>query len=335
MTRHLYLSTILLIANCAPTSLFADTRNNGGDVVVCRDSATSKFHGSYLLDYIVGAANSPGGESELIDDSSEVSTFFTINFPELGAELSQFIADAENQIGQAPNWSARYIWREARLGLNDLKDEVLVMPLPENCYESNGPDRFARLYQVVVRQEMPDARSVVMNYSPDIYSKIADNGMQRSFLLIHEWLWNHADNADVVRNINWYLHSKKIQTQTRSDIAYTLANMGFRFSNTNVPGRTVTAKITYTGTPEPNGKPRFEVPEFIYLGSESTEILFLNYGATRFRLRFLDSGQDLCVFQGECLISLSKFSRFPATLLIERYILNDPVWDSKILTLVR
>lgn len=332
--KHLPLA--ILIATISHHGIAGDTRHNGGDLVTCRAIEGAKIHGEFVLDYLVGVTAAPKGAEELANLEEDVGSFLLEKIPAIGREFDEFKAEALQQIDATPNWSNRHVWRQRAAGLNTLKDEELTSPLPDNCYRGSGANRVVDLLQVVVREEMPTTRSIVFNYDARVYARISEDAAQFSFLMTHEWLWSHADNADVVRNINWYLHSKEARKASPSDLVYKLSNMGFRFSGKNPRGSTVEARVTYTGRAEPNRMPQFLVPELVVVGSDTKELVFVNTGAQRLVVRLIGADiKDICLLQRECRLPLDQVATFPAMFIIERNILRDPIWDSKIITVVR
>ena len=314
----------------------ADTRHNGGDLVTCRSESGAEFKGSFALDYLVGVSGTPEGRAALIQEPSSLSTYLLSKVPSAGRDLDEFMSDMWNQIHSQPIWSSKHVWRERRLGLNNLRDEELTSPLPDNCYEGTGPDRVVKLRQIVVREEMPATRSIVFNFSRPVFEEIEHDPMQNSFLMIHEWLWSHADNADVVRNLNWFLHSKEMLDMEPSAVIFRLASMGFKFRSPSHDGDTATIKVTFTGRNEPNGRPQFQVPEYVFVSGDLNKIVFVSTGAERFLVRKMDTfNVDLCTLRMECIVPHTAISSYPALLWVERDPLLDPIWDTKPVTLLQ
>ncbi|MCX6116607.1 MAG: hypothetical protein NT027_03635 [Proteobacteria bacterium] len=208
----------------------------------------------------------------------------------------------------------------SKWGLIDLKDEVLVSPLPKECYEVNAGGRILRLHQVVVREEMSTTRSIVFNYSATEISQISSDPMQLSFLMIHEWLWSHADNADVVRNINWFLRTKEMQSLSATDLVYALSNMGFKFKTKPEKEPSAMIVIGSSGVSEPNGRPGFSLPETVFIGSNTDTLNFFNSGSEKyFRIRLEDDSlTELCVVQAFCELKVSELPILPLTIWVER-----------------
>lgn len=342
--RHLILSFLVLYHSA--TDVFAgDTRSNGGDVVSCRPDPEQKFSGNYFLDFLVEASKDPQGVAALASETDDVSLLFmSKGLWELGSEVSDFEDTASAQINLRPNHSAKYIWQEAALGLNNLRDENLVGPLPTSCYETDTDGKFVKLTQAVIRSEMTGTRGIVYNYSSKALASIASVPYQTDFMLVHEWLWRHADNADVVRSLNWYLHSKAAQNLPADQFLDGLANRGFIISGKNRPwinGQALAYSneitIRLTGTLEPNGQPAFSIPALVALDTQKPSLKITSPNGLTFTLGFYDEANTvyLCERKLECVVPLTSISAYPARFFVERAFMGDPLWDIKRFTVFR
>lgn len=166
---------------------FTNERGNGGDSVVCDGKLRT-------LDSVVMEQNSIY-EIERSADSKEsldkIMTHLQVTLPSMNESLKNFIKTYE-----AKGDKEKKVFWIAGLPM-DVKDENLFAGLPENCSED--------LKQTVVRVEKPFTR---FYYDPKVLNDLAANTDELSWMLVHEWLRDYVEDADTIRFINAYLHSK-------------------------------------------------------------------------------------------------------------------------------
>lgn len=330
MNRFIF-AIALFLSFTAAKLLAADTFRNGGDSLRCMASVENAFEGIYVLDYLVGATASEDAVAGLADDSlNEIAEWLSRTVPALGMEFNLFVTDATNQIGIHPILSSDHVWRPRQLGLNNINDEVLVSPLPRNCHAADGT---IALQQTVVREWVPGVRGLVFNYDQDAVNALTNAEHQLSFLLVHEWLWTHADNADVIRNLNWFIHSRRSRELSTIDVTYTLASLGFHFAAADAAS-TTTVEVILNGQNEPNGRPRFIVAPVAVLNPMAQSMRFVVRGREPFVVKKLGEDTNLCALQTECMIRREDLLPLPAELQIVRTTLADPIWDIKMLLVV-
>src|SRR5690606_11863132 len=57
----------------------------------------------------------------------------------------------------------------------------------------------------------------------------ANNPLQLSLMYVHEWLWRHTPNAQVVRDANLFFHSTALTSMSVETIQLSLKNMGLGY----------------------------------------------------------------------------------------------------------
>ena len=204
---------------------------NGGDILICRPSALNPFNGYYLLDY-VATYDYATGNSDVIPAEDvpfqKILAALKEKLPPLGFDLASYALDADQQIGRSADFTRTHIWMPERLGLTDLQDEYLFSKIPVNCYTDDTSMK-PFLVQAVFREERPV--STVYHYdSLQVAELHRQSELQYSFLLLHEWLWYYSANANIVRDLNRYLHSSKFLNATASEAKLVLLNLGMNLS---------------------------------------------------------------------------------------------------------
>ena len=201
---------------------------NGGDSVLCQQTADNPFVGYYSLDYLM-TYNSSNQNSDLVEvfDWNEsyqrISGMLERNHPDLSYSFEAFVRHLDNQL----DYTRERIWQEASFGLVDLKDERMIRRLPKNC-QRFSEDGELELIQTVIRQQKPNL--VVYEYDPTILKEFRTLApLQYSFLLIHEWLWDLTQDVKVIRDANRFLHSSTSELLTPEKFGEAIANIGLGF----------------------------------------------------------------------------------------------------------
>ncbi len=199
---------------------------NGGDAVLCRTVETNPFSGYYSLDYLAQYQ----GENELITVNSLEDSLVRIenqlqkNIPELYESFKLFHSNLFN----VADASQIHLWERAPFGLVDLKDEKLLTAIPENCLDSG---RLSVVQAAIRVSPLVSGRPLgyyLYKYVPEVVVKLQQtNPLQVSFLIVHEWLWQYSDSVDRNRRVNYWLHSKVFQSNSRAESLKYLEGVGF------------------------------------------------------------------------------------------------------------
>lgn len=221
-------SLMILVASLwtAPSAMAQVEVGNGGDLVECRSESGSDFQGFYFLDYLVMYA------STNVYHPGDAPLTRIVNLVEerdlaLGANLREFVAQANRQIGSLPDRTQRFQWQRADNGVATLGDENLAfLPerFPTNCMEP-GAGRRLKLHQVVFHSPRSDA---VHTYKFDgaHLARIEGNALQYSHMIVHEWLWQFASQAHLVREANRFFQTSEMLQTDSSNFRSALRNMG-------------------------------------------------------------------------------------------------------------
>lgn len=173
---------------------------NGGDIIQCGNSAAFK-----TLDYVMAhhVFRRTFSLAKVETDKSsmrQIGRAIKAKLPELSGSFDEFVAHLDNET----DFSKPYVWDSAFFELNDIPDEQ-VERLPWACQYRHS---FV-VIQAVIRHETtyPGSTRKFVRFQYDQTTVPALEPLQKSFLWVHEWLWGVSSDAEVVRRVNYYLHS--------------------------------------------------------------------------------------------------------------------------------
>jgi hypothetical protein len=218
------LSFLVLISSSQVVTAQGGIVDSGGDLVECQPSPRNNLDGHYVLDYLTGlhtqARHYPGeGPSE------RIIRLLKEKAAPLGDSLELFLVTANRQIPGEPDFDQKHIWIPG--DLSEIRDEELVESVPENCLIPG--DRAVNLKQLVARRDRGD--HILHRFDFVLMDKIKNNPLQMSFILVHEWLWEYAADAQAIRDVNNLLHSTDLDALTAGELqsrlrAYGLNQLG-------------------------------------------------------------------------------------------------------------
>ncbi|WP_413290944.1 hypothetical protein [Bdellovibrio sp. HCB337] len=223
MNNKLVFSILSLgVLLCAKTYAGGVYVGNGGDAVFCRSSENNSFKGYYALDYLMTLTNANEVASVKSWEASRdrIRALLAKGAPSLLESFDSFLGDLDNQV----DWTKKRIWLSAPHGLVDIQDEQIRRKLPENCGWKNLGSIEQEMVQVVVRNKQPHI--VRYEYDEEVFNKLKAAPVQISFLLVHEWLWDHSEDPQIIRWTNQFLHSQHAETLSASDFNTSLVNIG-------------------------------------------------------------------------------------------------------------
>jgi hypothetical protein len=308
---------------------------NGGDVVNCAPATDSIFSGPYILDYLATYHSYPHDHETGVDNPIQnLRSMLLAIVPEVGRHFDQFVTDYYNQFGENEDPHSDFIWRGSNNRLLAIKDEELdlLSALDKNCYSDAGSG-IITLNQVVVRQERPGLRGFIFNYDRRMLDTVKDLPWQKSYLLVHEWLWTFVQRASSVREINAFLHSESASKMDSMGLRYALANLGFNWAPLvgNLPGDIAEVVVESSA----NGLKRLRVtPDLLIVGPTTNKIRFINMSG--FDLEVQIPGSQVARkalpmgnrFQStEVTIELGSNFRYPGSVSLEIQPLFDPLYD--------
>ena len=198
---------------------------NGGDFVNCRASALNSFEGYYSLDYLLTYEPNKKivNHNNYRDSLKRIQQLLKDSVPELYLSFAEFTTYLFNE-----NLSKPRVWQRATFGVVPIDDEDIqsVHMVPTNCKEG---DKIA-LIQAAVRLKKDfsgNKDKIFYSYMPDaIETAETQNPTQVSFILVHEWLWDHSKSVERNRKINRFLHSKEIESMSKTQVRRRLLDLG-------------------------------------------------------------------------------------------------------------
>ncbi len=209
----LYISLIIFSSTFAQAFIGGEV-GNGGDVIRCSSLPGGEPEGLYFLDYLLARPLDP--PQGLVDENDSIDRIVDLlrqRNPDLAGSLFEF----KDWIGQS-SLLAPYVWSPVHYGLIDIKDESVVELLPPTCS--------AQWQQAVVRSKI--GNKTQFKYDIDVFSELQDSALQFSMLLVHEWLWQFADNAQQVRLANQFLHSSSTENLSAYQLNRFFRDLGLR-----------------------------------------------------------------------------------------------------------
>lgn len=196
---------------------------NGGDSVFCSPSSDDNLNGYYSLDYLMtlnGAGISNAVDVNTSDESlTRIKTLLETKYPALAVSFENFLKESRN----VSDWTQPRIWLASAHGLLDINDEQIKRALPAHCGQSSTTEKVS-VIQTVVRIEKPSI--IQYEFDAKIIAELAKRPLQYSFLLVHEWLWDHTDDPQIIRWANQFLHSSHAAELTAEDFQKSLNAIG-------------------------------------------------------------------------------------------------------------
>jgi Leucine-rich repeat (LRR) protein len=152
---------------------------------------------------------------------TRLQNFFGREYPEILPLLDDFVLNIEKSAG-----GGNRQWFPATAELIDLKDEVIINQIPANCLRQSADGSWVPdIHQTVIRRPSEDPFNYL--YDPQILNlQKVQNPLQYSFFMIHEWLWDLSQDVEVVRKLNWLIHSRDLERYDRDGLISLFDNLG-------------------------------------------------------------------------------------------------------------
>lgn len=228
------------------------TVGNPGDTVICRPSPTFPFHPArpsyFSLDYAlsIGWGENP---QEFLDLPWSESSFLIASLlakaaPELSPSFTEFRAFVEDLYSRGPSLvstlapnaladgatdALKRKWKKKlRLPIS-VGDRGDISALPRECKNRVALPVSSEffIYRAILRKGNID--TITYEYDPRILAPlIKEKSPQFSLMMVHEWLWDHTDDIEIVRRVTLFLHKKRSHKLNPQTLRTELREMGLR-----------------------------------------------------------------------------------------------------------
>jgi hypothetical protein len=231
-----YLDSILVsffvLVSTQVGAIGGTTVGNGGDLVQCQGGPNEPTFVYKSLDDLLTLQSET--DANLVEHKSlenllfDVQTLIDRNIPELSLSFRDYVGTLWNT-----DFSESRIWEPAPFGVLSISDEEIGSGhlVPQACRHETPDGSKINLVQAIVRLRErfnPDHPRIVYAYMKDLIESVqAYDTLQISFLLVHEWLWDHSKNIERNRRINRLFHSKSFYELSPTDARSLLLNLGF------------------------------------------------------------------------------------------------------------
>jgi len=206
--KHLLLT--LALSTFSLTTIAGD-KGNGGDILECRENGQTIYR---TLDSVI-TKDEPFFERK---DYASTDAAMTSILEHLGKTLPAMKIHLEEFLKtykEKRNSAGDTFWVKTQL--NQIADENLHMRIPEHC------------------QQLPIQAVVLVTkgikryyYDPVQLDKIKNVDDELSWMLIHEFLRDYLQDADIIRIINSYIHSTDFLSDNDYEVATQLQSLSLR-----------------------------------------------------------------------------------------------------------
>lgn len=205
--RWIALCALLLI----PVTGFAGGEViNGGNTIHCWISVpTNDYYGYYSLDWFATKAWQTE-TLKLVPVKTESGSFARIQaqLERLDAGLAKSFAEFTAAYAKSDVFSVGRRWVKSDFPLKVVLDPEFDEIVPSNCTAPAGEGPAGpNLILTVIRQT--DARGILYRYHGWVFSLL--DPQQKSFMVVHEWLWDFFKSGKRLRTANFLLHSNRLE----------------------------------------------------------------------------------------------------------------------------
>lgn len=200
---------LLILAFSQVSYAYIGDKGNGGDILKCKENGQTVYR---TLDSVI-TKDQPFFERKNYDSTAEALASITAHFaktlPHIGLQLKDFI----NTFEKKRNNEKSIFWIKTKL--QQISDERLVVMVPENCEEN--PIQAVILVKEGIKRYY---------YDPVNLDRISPVDDELSWMLIHEFLRDFLDDADIIRIVNAYIHSQDFLNDTDLGVKNQLIKLG-------------------------------------------------------------------------------------------------------------
>lgn len=219
----------------------------GGQTILCRTS-NGQNPIELSLDYVVEAA---GHEAEVAPVASLEASLLRIahildanrnTVPYFAFIFNEFRKDVYNTSDD----THYNFWEAMPNGLGPTKDQNLERPLPPSCLTNGVPNIQQAFQRFGSRFNGQGTETTLYRFDPKIINRLKAQPIQLSFLLVHEWLWLISGDVRLNRRINFFLHSKAIETINYNEVHSALEKLGLDFARIGMfPNERLTRRFAH------------------------------------------------------------------------------------------
>lgn len=200
---------------------------NGGDALLCGINAEATRIW-FLDDYLAQAEPVWNPLADVPEISEQVRGVIARwgaqtrdpDFKRFSAEFLRAYPSGLKQIQSGePDLDGAYVWQADTLP--EVADEALGVLLPPEC---RRPDGSARLQQLVVHHR--DGPRQLYSFDAASMEHLIERPRSVSMIVVHEFLWNHASSARVVRETNAFLHSHEAANMSEDEARLVFISLG-------------------------------------------------------------------------------------------------------------
>lgn len=197
---------------------------NGGMSIECASSPSFRSYDYFVTQHEMRNSFTVNLTLTPAESLQRIRALIATKLPAFAASFDEFVGQIQNT-----DPSKHYLWIKTD-ELKPIDFDALIDDFHrygiDPCPSGYGSDD---LVQVIVRetQPTPQGSQVIFHYDTHNYSHTT--GVQRSFLLVHEWLWNFTDSIASNRRADWLLHSAWFDGVSSEDAIKKLKEIGIQY----------------------------------------------------------------------------------------------------------
>ena len=222
MSYKYVLSMLALIVT--PALAYAGTETgNGGDVVWCRAIPGSEYSGYYTLDFLTARVQGMGKRdfvavSSLKQSMDRIEKLLSEKNRSLGVAFKTFRYYTSNTTDSTQS----RVWVPSEYGLEDVKDERILVKFPANCYRRGT--KTLDIHQLITRRLVGE--QILYFYDKAILAKIGEDPLQVSMGYFHEFLWDLTSDIEAVRRFNVLVHTRRFEKMSADEFLDFINSIG-------------------------------------------------------------------------------------------------------------